>query len=225
MRIFVILLLLTGMEYCYGQNKRNEYSLLVQGILAKRDEFKSMYVNSDSAEKASALNEARVFLDRVISKDIFPYWYGTNWDYNGTTRIPNEGKIACGYFVTNILTDVGFNIPRIKWAQSASEVFIVKLAHGNVKRFTNRPIVEIEKHLQISGNGVYLVGLDTHVGFLVVESTNISFIHSNYYQPHIGVMSEKINSRNPLNDSNYRIIGKLMTDEMIIKWLFNQAYD
>src|SRR5690554_4201303 len=213
------------MGYCYGQNKGNEYSLLVQEILLKREEFKSKYVNSDTAEKVSTLNEARIFLDRVISKDIFPYWYGTNWDYNGTTRIPKEGKIACGYFVTNILTDVGFNIPRIKWAQSASEVFIVKLAHGNIKRFTNRPINEIEKYLQISGNGVYLVGLDMHVGFLVVESTNISFIHSNYYQPKIGVMSEKINSRNPLNDSNYRIIGKLMTDEMIVKWLFNQAYD
>jgi len=224
MRIIIVLsLIIVG--YCHGQSEKKEYSTLVHEILKKKEEFKINYLASDSSGKILVLNEARSYLNKTISNEIFPYWYGTKWDFNGSTRIPKEGKIACGYFVTNILTDMGFNIPRIKWAQSASEIFIIKIAHGNVKRFFNKPISEIERYLQTSGNGVYLVGLDIHVGFIVVENNNMSFIHSNYYQPKIGVMSEKIDSKNPLNDSKYRIIGKLMTNEMIVKWLFNNAYD
>ncbi len=160
----------------------------------------------------------------TITEKIFPYWYGTPWDFNGTTRVPKQGSIACGFFVTNILTDVGFNIPRIGWAQSASEVFIKKLAPNSIKRFSNRPISEVENYLLRTGDGLYLVGLDQHVGFIVVKDDEIEFVHSNYYQADIGVMSEEIDSANPLNDSNYRVIGKLLSNDMIINWIDDVAY-
>ncbi len=225
MKSFLILLSLFFTVSCNGQAVEKEYLTLIQEIMVKRNEFKSWYIESDSIQKDSILVKVRNYLKGTISKDIFPYWYGTKWDFNGTTRTPKEGNIACGYFVTNILTDLGFKIPRIKWAQSASEIFIKKLAPNDIKRFSNKPISEVSKYLLTSGDGVYLVGLDIHVGFIIVENDNISFIHSNYYQPEIGVMSESIDSRNPLRDSNYRIIGKLMTDQMIINWLFNTRYD
>lgn len=220
MKSILLLLILVVSISCNGQIKGKDYATLVQEIQAKRNELKSLYIKSDST-----LIIARDYLNRTVSKEIFLYWYGTKWDFNGTTRIPKKGNIACGYFVTNILTDLGFNIPRIKWAQSASETFIKKLAPNNIKRFLNKPISEIKEYLLKTGEGVYLVGLDIHVGFIIVDGDNINFIHSNYYHPEIGVMSENIDSKNPLRDSNYRIIGKLMTDEMIINWLFANAYD
>ncbi|NOG45833.1 MAG: hypothetical protein HND50_11395 [Calditrichaeota bacterium] len=192
--------------------------------MVQREEIKKLYTISDSTTKDSIVNQARKFLIKTIASDIFPFWYGTEWDFNGATRIPGQGKIACGYFVTNILTDVGFNIPRVQWAQSASEVFIKKLAKNNIKRFSNRPISEVEKHLQDAGDGLYLVGLDSHVGFIIVKNNKTSFVHSNYYQPEIGVMSEKLNTDNPLKDSDYRVIGKLMSDEMIVNWILNTEY-
>ncbi len=210
---------------CHSQSEKKDYTLFLQGVIAKRNDFKRLYVNADVSAKDSILTEARAYLINTISNDIFPYWYGTKWDFNGTTRTPQQGKIACGYFVTNILEDVGFKIPRVKWAQSASEVFIKKLAPNNIKRFSNRPIAEIENYLLTTGDGLYVVGLDIHVGFIIVKNKSIKFVHSNYYKPEIGVMKEDINSKNPFKDSNYRIIGKLMSDEMVIRWINNTAYD
>ena len=223
MKALLILLSLTIAISCSGQIEKKKYSTLIQDISNKRTEFKIAYTRSNSTQKNLVLRQVKSFLNTTISKDIFPHWYGTKWNFNGASRIPKKGSIACGYFVTNTLTDIGFNIPRVKWAQSASEVFIKELAPNNIKRFSNKTISEIEKYLLTSGDGIYLVGLDMHVGFIIVQDDKINFVHSNYYQPEIGVMSENINSRNPLRDSKYRIIGKLMSDEMIIAWLYNYS--
>jgi len=220
-----ILLLLLFSLTTFGQSEYVDYSILIEDVINKRSEFNELYSNSDSSGKESVIIDARKYLLNTITNNVFPYWYGTKWDFNGTTQTPTQGYIACGYFVTNVLTDVGFNIPRIGWAQSASEVFIKKLSPDCIKRFSNRPISEVESYLKATGEGLYLVGLDSHVGFIVVKSDKIEFIHSNYYRPWIGVMSEDIDSFNPLNNSNYRVIGKLLSDSMIINWLDNTAYN
>ena len=220
----IFLLLLFSLT-TYGQSEYVDYLRLIEDVIVKRSEFNVLYHNSDSSEKKSVIIDAREYLFNTITNNVFPYWYGTKWDFNGTTRIPTQGMIACGYFVTNVLTDVGFNIPRFGWAQSASEVFIKKLSPECIKRFSNRHISEVESYLKATGEGLYLVGLDSHVGFIVVKSDRIEFIHSNYYQSDIGVMSQEIDSWNPLNDSNYRVIGKLLSDSMIINWLDNTAYN
>ncbi len=151
----------------FGQDINAKYSILIKEIITKRDAFMFEYENSNSIKKDSIILDARNYLIHTMATELFPYWYGTKWDFNGTTRIPRKGRIACGYFVTNVLTDVGFNIPRIKWAQSASEVFIKKLANNKVKRFTNEQIANVEKYLINSGNGLYLVGLDNHTGLFM----------------------------------------------------------
>lgn len=69
---------------------------------------------------------------------------------------------------------------------------------------------------------MYLVGLDSHTGFISVTDNTIRFIHADYYEPHIGVVSEKIDSESPINDSKYRVIGKLMPDEMVVAWIKNE---
>jgi hypothetical protein len=224
-RGFITLLILSVVSSCKSQTGKKEYSAFIEGVIARRNNFYQLYVNSDSVVKDSIIKAARDYLVSTISGDIFPYWYGTKWDFNGTTRVPQKGKIACGYFVTNVLEDVGFNIPRAKWAQSASEVFIKKLAPDNIKRFSDKPVSDVENYLLTTGDGIYLVGLDIHVGFIIVKNKSIEFVHSSYYHPEIGVMKENIRSDNPLKDSKYRIIGKLMSDEMIIHWINKIAYD
>ncbi|OQX88865.1 hypothetical protein B6D60_00860 [candidate division KSB1 bacterium 4484_87] len=211
---------------CQSQTAKKEYHALVQDIINTRNEYHANFMNADSTEKDALIKNARKYLTDEITNNIFPSWYGTKWDFYGMTRTPQKGKIACGYFVTTILSDIGFNIPRIKWAKSASEIFIKKLAlKKDIKRFLNRPISEVEKYLLKAGEGIYLVGLDNHVGFISVKDSTMNFIHSNYYHPEIGVMSESITSENPLHDSRYRVIGKLMSDQMIINWINNIAYD
>ncbi len=159
----------------------------------------------------------------MITTDIFNCWYGTPWDFNGQTRTPQQGSIACGYFVTGVLYDAGLNIPRVNWAQQASEVFITKMSN-DIKRFSNVSVEEVKLYLKKKGNGLYIVGLDKHVGFVFVKGEEIKFVHSNYYQRDIGVMSEELDSENPLKDSNYRVIGKIIDDAMVENWILNLKY-
>lgn len=200
-----------------------EYAVLLKKIIEQRDTFKKEYDEANLSKKKIIVNNARNYLTTSMANDIFPYWYGTEWDFNGMTRTPNNGKIACGYFITNTLTDVGFNIPRIGWAQSASEKFIKKLS-PSIKKFSNKTISKVKEYLLKSGDGLYIVGLDMHTGFIFVQNGKVNFIHSNYYYPEIGVMSEDIKTINPLSDSKYRIIGKLMSDVMVINWINNSRY-
>lgn len=200
------------------------YDSLKLEILATQKQYQRDYSKADTLQKDSILKVAQAYVFETLVNDLFPYWYGTAWDFNGTTRKPGQGGIACGYFVTNTLTDLGFEIPRIKWAQSASEVFIRVLAKDNMARFSNTSMEKIEAHFQKTGDGVYLVGLDMHTGYVVVKNGISQFVHSNYYQPDIGVMAEELNSGNPLSDSSYRVIGKLFSDKMMGKWLSGESY-
>ncbi|MDH7445633.1 hypothetical protein [Aquimarina sp. 2201CG14-23] len=217
--LFLSVLMLTQN---YAQNK--EYTVTLQEILAERNRIKTSYTIANSEAKDSILKETRKYLFKTLVDDIFEYWYETPWDFNGHTTIPRKGKIACGYFVTTTLEDLGFAIPRFKWAQSASEVFIKKLAVDQVTRFTNKPVIVIENFLLEHGNGLYLVGLDDHTGFIVVKNKKVRFIHASYYKPEIGVMSEVLDSENPLKYSKYRVIGKLLSDTMVENWINTIRY-
>lgn len=75
---------------------------------------------------------------------------------------------------------MSFKIPRIKWAQSASEIFIKRLSSDKIKRLSDKPISVVEYYLKETGKGLYLVGLDCHVGFIVVREDEILFVHANY---------------------------------------------
>lgn len=207
-----------------GQNNLDDYNKFKLDILKTRDSFMEIFRTADSKLKDSITNAARNYIFDKITTDIFNYWYGTQWSFYGQTTLPRKGTIACGYFVTTVLSDAGFNIPRIKWAQLASEIFIKKLTR-DLKRFHEKPIDEVSKFLKSRGNGIYIVGLDCHVGFLYVKKDIIRFVHSNYFQPSIGVMSESLETNNPLFTSSYRILGRLLDDKMIINWIMNAKYE
>jgi hypothetical protein len=199
------------------------YDSLKQEIIAQREIFKKDYLAANGREKDSIVALSRDYLFGKITNDIFAQWYGTPWSFYGNTRIPKTESIACGYFVTTALSDAGFNIPRTAWAQLASETFIVKMT-GDLKRFSNKPINDVAGYVKKRGNGLYIVGLDCHVGFIYVNGDEVKFVHSSYYHPEIGVMAEDFNTKNPLKASKYRILGKLLDDDMMQKWMVNSRY-
>lgn len=201
------------------------YSAIVAEIEIMQDSLQKLYSTADSIQKESITKSATEFLINKATQEVFPAWYGTKWDYEGITQKPQEGRIACGYFVMNVLIDLGFDIPRYKWAQSPSEPVIKKLAGADIKRFFNKPVHDVGNYLKQSGTGLYVVGLDSHIGFIKVENDSIRFVHSNFYCPEIGVMSEALDTENPLNDSRYRIVGKLFTQEMVENWLTAHKYE
>jgi hypothetical protein len=196
----------------------SDYVTLKASIEEQRTAYEQRYENADSAQRATLILEARTYLFDRITMDIIPSWYGTPWDFNGTTRTPGQWTIACGYFVNTVLQDAGFRLPRIKWSQQAAEPITLKLA-GTVKRFRDRPVSEVEAYVLAKGDGLYKVGLDSHVGFIVVRNGVARFVHSNYYQRDIGVMSEPLVGNNPLAHSHYRILGHLLDDALMVDWI------
>lgn len=222
--IFITALILCfwGHTVVYSQ-EAIEYENLKKRITEKQRYFSTLYASSDTINQKEVIREAQNYLTTVISDSLFSYWYETPWNFNGTTKIPKQGTIACGFFVTAILSDAGFKIPRIKWAQSASEPVIVKIA-SNIRRFRNQPVSEVTGYLDKQGDGLYMVGLDCHVGFIFKSGNNIRFIHSNYYFPQRGVMAEPLEGNNPLNDSKYRVVGQLLNDEMTRNWINGVVY-
>jgi hypothetical protein len=205
-------------------NDSESYLNLVKGIEKQRDSIRAQFLIANDSNKNKILQETRSYLISTIVEKVIPCWYGTKWEFYGKTRVPKEGSIACGYFVNTILSDVGFKVPIDTWSKLASETFIKKLSSNNLKRFSNKDITDVIGYLLKEGDGLYIVGLDCHVGYVCVYKDNIQFIHSNYYNPSIGVMSEGIGTNNPLKNSRYRVFGKLLMNDMLYNWLNSVVY-
>ena len=160
-----------------------------------------------------ALEERKKLLFNAVFTSIPQHWQRTEWDFNGTTRTPKSGKIACGYFVTNTLSDLGFKINRVKLAQVASSQMIKELC-VQTKWITGYDA--LKKYLeQQSGSAIYIVGLDFHTGYIIKSESNLYFLHSNYIQAS-GVILEKIESSEALQASKAFYIGNLSANSTLL---------
>jgi hypothetical protein len=149
-----------------------------------------------------------------------PFWYGTRYSFYGQTHTPGEGKIACGYFVTTVLEDLGMEIDRNRLAQVASEEMIKELV--SIKSIKRYSAYEFEDFIESVGqidDGLYVVGLDTHTGFLLKTQQNLRFIHASGRFP-FAVINENAHTSVTLQKSKYRILGRLTNDHKAMKiWL------
>ena len=202
-------------------NDPDHYDQLLAKVEAERVALARRYLQATSEpERARIVAQARSALTRSIYGEIFPSWYGTSWDFNGTTEVPGEGKIACGYFVSTVLRDAGWRVQRARLAQQASENIILSLtAEPYIKRFRRVTIEDFVKSVQEWGTGIYVVGLDIHTGFIVNDGDEVYFVHSSYVDPFTVVKEEALKST-ILRSSKYRVLGKITADEGLIqKWL------
>jgi hypothetical protein len=178
---------------------------------------------TSEVERARIVTQARDVLTRSIYTEIFPAWYGTGWDFNGTTEVPRQGKIACGYFVSTVLRDVGWKVQRARLAQQASENIILSLtAEPYIKRFRRTSIEDFVKSVKEWGPGIYVVGLDIHTGFVVNNGDEVYFVHSSYVDPFMVVKETALDSK-ILQTSTYRVLGKITADDKLIEsWLLKK---
>lgn len=203
--------------------KEKPYNELKQEAKDKKAYFLKEYKAAPTqVQKDSVVQEAQKYLLNA-SDDFFKAWYNTPWTFHGHSQTPKEGTIACGYFVTTTLQDMGFNIPRVFWAQQASE-YMIKKVTSDIKRFHNKPMKDVVDYIESNGEGLYIVGLDRHIGYIYYIGGKMTFVHANYYRPKIGVMSEPLIGRNPLNDSKYRVVGKIFGKEMVLNWMMDTPY-
>lgn len=157
-------------------------------------------------------------LVRALADDILPAWNGTPWSYSGTAEAPGHRPIACGYFVSTTLEHAGLAVERRRLAQQAAEHIITTLVpEERIARFRRAPLDAFVAAVARGGDGIYLVGLDTHVGFLVVDEGDVFFHHASSTSG--AVVRERALVSGPLARSSYRVVGKLAGAPLVDSWL------
>ncbi|MFC4990996.1 hypothetical protein [Rubritalea tangerina] len=200
------------------------YSVLKKDIQSRQAQLARRYTNAQSeSEKQAIIDESRSLILSAAPL-MMRCWLGTPWDYNGTSETPGQGQIACGYFVNTIMRDLGFNLPRIKLSQQASQIILG--AYVPKEAMTIRSGMGYQAFCQLILSrpaGIYIVGLDKHVGFIVHDGSKLHFIHSSGRPPWC-VVDEKQNDAPALEASTYRVFGNVTAqDATLEKWLTKSA--
>lgn len=193
------------------------YKSLLKRMDKKRIHLLKRYNNPANT---GTLDLVKSYLYKTLTDSLFQFWYDTPWDFNGVTEIPGEGNIACGYFVTTTLQQAGYTIDRVYLAQQAASVIINTLCNpGDVKVFTNGKREGLKKYLLSRPNSLYILGLDSHVGFVQKKDSMIYMIHSSGFSPW-KVVCESFDDCAAIQHSNFFMIGDLLNNhESLLKWL------
>lgn len=182
-------------------------------ILITRQTQKTRWKNISKTEKEKIFTSS-------VTETIIPAWIGTTWDFNGTSEKPQQGSIACGYFVTTILRDAGLNLARVKLAQCTSEQMIVSLVQPKyIQRFRQVTMAGFMQSIKNQGYGLYIVGLDNHTGFIYNDGNQTYFIHSTFIGTR-NVQKENAATSRILEKSKYKVLGKISADEKVLeRWI------
>ena len=197
------------------------YEPMLQWMRLQKEQIATRLSSAtDRGMRDSLLARASDVILSGIVDSILPRWVGTEWSYNGTTRAPGTGSIACGYLVTTVLKDAGFELPRVKFAQVPSEVMIRRMVKNqDVRRFSDYAIDRFVRVMREWGQGIYIVGLDYHVGFLIVSDSTTVFCHSSFFAPK-EVVWENAEESWILAQSRYRVAGRFLPNRDIVRaWL------
>lgn len=143
----------------------------------------------------------------------------------GISITPGKGKICCGYFVSTILEHSGFRVRRARLGQQPSMYIIRTMVRRRfIKGTSDWSMQRFVKMVRRMGDGLYIIGLDCHVGFLLVENGKVYFVHASYGTPPV-VVKEPAFSSAILASSSYRKVGRLTADPlMLIRWLYRARF-
>ena len=167
----------------------------------------------------------RTFSEKLMNK-IIPYWYGTPWSFGGHTSTPRKGNIACGYFVSTTLKDMGLKLNRFRLAQKSPLDEAKAISCGTeIKTISdsdsNKALVAINKFVR---EGIYFIGFDTgHVGFLIKQNKTLYLVHSNYLSP-ISVCIEPLATARVFKTfTKFHLVDISHNEKLIRKWLNNEV--
>lgn len=222
-KLFFVLLTGTFLIDCNGENSKGIASNTIKiPPIPETDyeTFKSSVLEHKAALAGHPHNDVSEYFFHLVNDDIYAYWLGTPWEFYGMTRTPQKGTIACGYFVTNTLADLGLKIERIKLAQCASGEMI-KVLCTDIHTFSQ--FKKLQSFLDAQPvNSIFIIGLDYHTGYIVKDSTGSYFLHSNYINNQ-GVVKEKIETSRALVNNKIFMIGSLTGNKTLLKrWIESQ---
>ncbi|MCA9715872.1 MAG: hypothetical protein KC468_14440 [Myxococcales bacterium] len=200
------------------------YEALVESIDQERARLAGRLARASAPdEREVVIAEARAALSRALIDRLLPRWYGTPWAMNGTTDRPAEGAIACGYFVATILQDAGFSLHRTRFGQAAA----LRIQEATtpperaVHRFFSIAPEQLADKIAALGDGVYIIGLNVHVGFVVVRDGEARLVHASYTDDRV-VVDEALATARAIELSRpkgYFVSELLSTNAAVERWL------
>ncbi len=195
-----------------------DYETVKADLATLREQTAVRYAKA-GLKKPLVLAEVRAALLTAFDEQLFPAWAGTPWDFYGTTEAPREGKIACGYFVSTLMLHAGFKVPRVKMAQQASEYIVRSLAEPEeVLRLRDLERSEVVERVRSKlGEGLFVVGMDYHVGFLRITAKDAQLCHAAFFKPKQMLCESAATSAG--FSSGYHVVGKLFADPQLRAWL------
>ena len=208
------------------EEKRKQYDAVLANLKQKRENLAAKYRKAATeAEKQAVLKEAGQILVSRLTNDILPAWNGTGWDFNGTSNQPGEGVIACGYFVSTPLKHCGFELNRYRIAQQYATVIIKLLCPERPpKRIGHNNVKGLVTYFEGQPNGLYIIGLDNHVGFIHKQGGAVDFVHSNYIEPAVVTREPVATSRAIKASQNYVVGYFLPNSSTVNKWLLGTSF-
>jgi hypothetical protein len=222
----VLLLVATG---CHGRRSAADsltysapvYKATLRQFAVRRAQLAARYRRATTpAVRAACLAEARQLWLTALDSTVFPAWEGTPWSFYGQSWEPRQGSIACGYFVTTTLQQSGLHLQHTLLAKQAATVIIRNLTtEAHMHRYRGLSQAEFVEEVRRLGPGLYVLGLDYHVGFLRVrEGGAVQLVHSSWTGA-TAVVREAADS-SPALGSRARVVGKISDDNSLLRaWL------
>lgn len=201
--------------------KDSAYIRYCRSVEAKRLQFAKWYRTNPNHRMV--FDSAKQYLQVALADSMFSYWKNTPWEFYGTTETPGCSSIACGYFVTTVLRDLGFRIPRYRWAEGLSGTMIQEFCAPYVVIHVNQTAAYEQQFFPSKQRNIYIAGLSNHVGFYIHDTAS-QFYHSSFFHPETGVMQEPAEGANPFALSPYRALGLLFADDMLLKWFIGRVW-
>jgi len=189
----------------------------------QREPYADVVASLESRRRRlTEVSEARSVLRDAIIDDLLPRWTGTPWAFYGDADEPGVEPVACGYYVSGILRDAGLRVERQRLAQQAAEHIIQTFVpEERIRRFRDASAADVVAHVA-QRDGVWIVGLDFHVGFLVAEEGVVRFCHSTFVDAEGALCEDPLAS--PGFVSRYRVVGELLGDDVVRGWIMGRRW-
>ncbi len=204
-------------DYHIQTSSIDVYNKVKRDIALDKTLLKQAYENGEVT-----LDSIGQYFEEKLVNEIIPHWYGTTWGFEGHTSIPNNGEIACGYLVSTTLKHMGLNINRYRMAQQYSLKEVQVLARGDsVYTFNDASTVvsNIKENLK---EGLYVVGLSSHVGFILKRKGEVFFIHSSYLEPVAVAIEIASVSEAFIYSDLFYFAGVTTNHALLKKWLYSK---
>ncbi len=206
-----------------------DYEATLQAIEASRLRLAGRYTQADTeALRAAIRAEARAVFKAAIIEQLFPAWLGMAWGL-GPNSTANRAHapgmtVACGYFVSAVLENAGLRVKtRFSYAQAPALHVQRTLApgQGEVHRFFSVPGETLAAGIAGLGEGLYIIGLSNHIGFVVVDAAGVRLVHASYTGEQV-VTSEPLATAEAIANSRSKgyFVSPVMHDDRLADlWL------